>query len=233
MASPCRGNGLQRRHRPFGCFVVFLVQDWEEWTYDESETSEAYRIPHQYFRKSLSMLLISRLSHGMSSSWSCDDHDNYMTDSPTRYQSTFLVRNEQKTRRIIVPHRKSSLAKRVLEVELVSVFLWRLTRWEAAALVDVRDVITCPKKAKHKQSAQLQPWEFWLKQMKFQNIHRHLFNSGFGPSDSSLRTRALNVGVVTQIWATKKHWYRYIPGPSKGRQVVPEGCQFTIPFGFN
>ena len=111
--------------------------------------------------------------------------------------------------------------------------LWRLTRWEAAALVDVRDVsgFTCPRKAKHKQSAQLQPWEFWLKQMKFQNIHRQLFNSGFGPSDSSLRTLALNVGVVTQIWATKKHWY--IPGPSKGRQVVPEGCQFTTPFGFN
>lgn len=24
----------------------------------------------------------------------------------------------------------------------------------------------------------------------------------------------------------------YLPGPSQGYQLVPKGCQFTIPFGF-
>ena len=199
---------------------------------EKSETSEGSNTFHiQYF--SISFHVINQSIESwyvliMILWWSWPLHDRFTYESISKH---LLVRSEQKTPRIIVPHRKSSLAKRVWEVELVSFFCGVWQGEKLLVLVDVRDVITCPKKAKHKQSAQLQPWEFWLKQMKFQNIHRQLFNSGFRPSDSSLRTLAFNVGVVTQIWATKKHWY--IPGPSKGRQVVPEGCQFTIPFGFN
>ena len=81
-----------------------------------------------------------------------------------KISSHLLVRNQQKTPRIIVPHRKHSLAKRVFEVELVFVSC-DVSPGEKMLLgymLDMLVVLLVQKRLKNKQFAQLQPWEFFF-----------------------------------------------------------------------
>ena len=76
-----------------------------------------------------------------------------------KISSHLLVRNQQKTPRIIVPHRKHSLAKRVFEVELVFVscdvspgekmLLWYMLDMLVVLLVQKRQKINKVRSCSH------------------------------------------------------------------------------------
>ena len=88
--------------------------------------------------------------------------------------------------------------------------LWRFTRWEDAALVNVRYVsgFACPKKAKDKQSAQLQPWEFFFS------------NRWTSKTFTENLSNAIRLVKLRAHWrSTWAWWLKFGPGPNGSQRV--------------